>query len=640
MKISDLEQRISLFSLIEKNHNLQRVGNGVYRVDPCPVCGSKEHFTVYSNTNSYSSYSNCCGGGGVYRYLQEVEGLDERAAYKKLSELAGVEPVQNNFREQIKKAPAAPTARTQGLTNYINSLHDEAIKNYPEEMGNFFLKERMITTNEITKYKLSVFRDQDGLRAMLPVWRGGKVVFYTTRAIEGQEPKYKIAQGMRNEFFNADLLNESQDKPVIIVEGIFDALSLEYAGFNAIAINSLSNVNELKNRIRKSRHAQNTIFLTAFDNDVAGQEAAEKFTYKKVNIPERFNDINDWLKDDVFKLNQGEIKRLTIESNIEKQLETATQPDAVSDYLEEMFYSDIEAMKPYKDKKTGFSNLDKELKGLYPGLYVVGGASSVGKTTFIHQLADQVAEMGEHVIFFSLEQSRMELVSKSIARMTAKNDLNGAASSVSIRNGYKSEPITKALEAYKEPSKRVNVVEGNFNTNAVTIREYVERYREQNNVNPIVIVDYLQIMPAFDERANDKQKTDMNVTELKRMSRDMNLSVFVISSLNRQNYLSPIDFEAFKESGGIEYTADVVLGLQLEVLNNELFDKQNRMKEKREKINEARAENPRQIELVCLKNRNGKPFFKCNFTYWASYDFYEPNKIEDKQEGSKKVTRI
>ena len=115
---------------------------------------------------------------------------------------------------------------------------------------------------------------------------------------------------------------------------------------------------------------------------------------------------------------------------------------------------------------------------------------------------------------------------------------------------------------------------------------------------------------------------ESNVTELKRMSRSLEIPVFVISSVNRSNYLAPIDFEAFKESGGIEFTSDVVWGLQLDAINDELFNKEGKIKEKREKIRDAKAAIPRSIQLVCLKNRYGVSSYTAQFTYYPQYDYF------------------
>ena len=85
-----------------------------------------------------------------------------------------------------------------------------------------------------------------------------------------------------------------------------------------------------------------------------------------------------------------------------------------------------------------------------------------------------------------------------------------------------------------------------------------------------------------------------------------------------------IFFESFKESGGIEYSADVLLGLQLAIMNDDLFNQEKKIKEKRERVRAAKAENPRKIELVCLKNRYGRSSFKnpVLFDYYPEYDLF------------------
>ena len=42
-------------------------------------------------------------------------------------------------------------------------------------------------------------------------------------------------------------------------------------------------------------------------------------------------------------------------------------------------------------------------------------------------------------------------------------------------------------------------------------------------------------------------------------------------------------------------------GLQLQILNDELFNNEKKIKEKREKVRQAKKAIPREIELVCLK---------------------------------------
>jgi len=613
LKIAELKERTNLVELILQNHVIRKEGN-TYRVNPCPVCGGNDHFTVYPDTDSYYSFSGCCKGGSIYDYLQEVIGLSPEEARERLHELAGEEDTQKR-NEKIKGAAPRTPAKAEGEATPDADYTADILKAYHNQTDqdrSYFL-ERGIANELIDKYKLSVQLTNDGRRAVLPIWSGGKVVSYTARALDGQKSKYKNKTGSAP-LFNLDYIHEVTGNEIIIItEGIFDALSVESAGYKAIALGGVEHAKKLMQAIEATPEAKRNIFLTAFDNDEAGRTATAKLPFRALQIPAQYKDLNEWHTSE-----PG-----AIAESVREQISAAARPHAVSEYLEKAFITDIEKFKTYKDKKTGFANLDDKMNGLYAGLYVVGGISSLGKTTFVHQLGDQLAEMGDHVLYFSLEQSKLEIVSKSLSRITAKTDYAKAVPAINIRSGYKSDAVINAIRTYYEVSKRVNVIEGNFNTTVTEIREEIERYVSYNKVKPVVIIDYLQIITGVDGRQGDKQRIDNTVTELKRISRDLDLTVFVISSLNRGNYLTPIDFESFKESGGIEYTADVIWGLQLQVIHDDLFNKDKNLKEKREKIREAKAADPRKIELVCLKNRNGRPSFSCNFTYYPQYDLFE-----------------
>lgn len=306
----------------------------------------------------------------------------------------------------------------------------------------------------------------------------------------------------------------------------------------------------------------------------------------------------------------------------------ARTPDNVSSYISSLMAGEIDKFKQSKDRKTGFDNLDKEAGGLYPGLYILGAITSLGKTTFVHQIADNLAMSGEHVIYFSLEQSRLELVSKSIARITAQRDMKTAVNSLAIRAGKLPKHVLKASEDYcKAVENRLSIVEGNFNCSPGFIREYVERYIKANGAKPTVIIDYLQIMQADeDKRQSTKEVVDTVMTELRRMARDMDITILAISSVNRMNYLIPFDFESLKESGGIEYTADVVWGLQLScITHDEVFLKsgpKDKIAQKREIVRMAKAATPRKVELVCIKNRYGRSSYSCQFEYYPENDLY------------------
>lgn len=298
----------------------------------------------------------------------------------------------------------------------------------------------------------------------------------------------------------------------------------------------------------------------------------------------------------------------------------------MAEYYENQFASDVENFKKGGKLKSGYANIDA-ITNLYPGLYVIGAISSLGKTTFIHQMDDQMAEAGNHVLFFSLEQSILELASKSIARTMAQEDQKNGLSSLQVRRADLSDPqITAAIDKCKIYSDKMTIVECSFRATIDDITNTVQEYIKQNNVKPVVIIDYLQVIqPSPESKMTTKDLVDYHVRRLKVLQTDNQLTMIVISSLNRQNYMTAIDFESFKESGGIEYTADVLWGLQLQCIHNEPFTQQNKINEKRQKIIEAKKAVPRKIELICLKNRFGVSSYTCQFDYYPKYDWFKPD---------------
>lgn len=410
---------------------------------------------------------------------------------------------------------------------------------------------------------------------------------------------------------------------VFVTEGIFDALSIIEVGAMAIALNSTSNADLLIKQLEtKSTDAE---FIICLDNDEAGQKATAilkdgfnrlNISYTTANICGQYKDPNEALTGNR-KAFKAAVKAAAAQLD--------TKPDNTRSYIDKLMQDDIEKLKSAADRKTNFSELDRLSGGLYPGLYVLAATSSLGKTTFSLQIADNLAAAGHDVLFFSMEQSRLELVSKSLARMMAQKDREKAISSLAIRKGSRTAALTDAIIAYKEQiADRLSIIEGNFDCNISFIGEYIRRYIKRNNCRPIVFIDYLQILQPAEEhkRASTKEMVDSTVTELKRLSREFDITVFIISSVNRANYLTPIDFESLKESGGIEYTADVIWGLQLQCLNEPLFSEANKIKEKRQRIRQEKAADPRQIELLCLKNRYGVANFSCGFDYYPANDLF------------------
>lgn len=277
---------------------------------------------------------------------------------------------------------------------------------------------------------------------------------------------------------------------------------------------------------------------------------------------------------------------------------------------------------------TGFEDLDKALEGgLYEGLYCLGAVSSLGKTTLTMQIADQIAQQGEDVLIISLEMARTQLMAKSISRHTLieaqkENDIGLAKTSRGITTGARYEHysdkekqlIRKAIDKYSEYADHLYIKGEIGKIGTDEIREAVEKHKKIMGRAPILIIDYLQILKAYDVRATDKRNIDENVVALKQLSRDYKIPVFVISSFNREGYkggAKEATMTDFKESGAIEYGADVLIGLHFKGAGQPGFD-----------LDEAYNTEPREVELKILKNREGKPGQRIEYAYYPKFNYF------------------
>jgi len=146
MQLDELKMRVSLLDYIEQSGlRLEKAGQNVYRINPCPVCGHKDHFTIYPDTNSYVSFSECCNGGSIIDYMIEIEGLPKEEAINKLRTMAGQtditatkikqkdpEPVQTMQEGEKKELALLVMKAAQHKTDYYNSrgLSERIINQY------------------------------------------------------------------------------------------------------------------------------------------------------------------------------------------------------------------------------------------------------------------------------------------------------------------------------------------------------------------------------------------------------------------------------------------------------------------------------------------------------------------------------
>lgn len=603
----------------------------------CPIChsGKGENGTGAFNINPKDTTSwrcfSCGNSGDIFNLIglvRDLETFNQQLQYA--CEFFNIDFNSNDIelsqkefkKDDFKNAMKVPNG-TNKKENYFNYFK-ECNKQLAE-----FLKDkkeyRGISLETLNKFTIGYDKEKDSI--VIPT----KIYSYSLRSITGK----RIQKVTASNPINLKCLSQDLDVPIFVVEGEIDALSLEEIGHKAVGLGSTTNYNKLIEKLSKIGKLKKPLII-ALDNDDAGRKATLSLTNTlkdmkidyvvSMDIP--YKDPNEFLQADresFEKWAKETVKSAKTEK--ERYLDTSARANLQD------FINDIENSLNTPCIKTGFENLDSALGGgLYEGLYIIGAISSLGKTTLTLQIADQIAQNGTDVLFFSLEMARSEIMAKTISRTSFEiyltDDTNAISESdaksilgITDYNRYSKysdterKLIADSIKDYEKYAGNIYIQEGIGNIGVEQIRETVEKHVRFTGKTPIVIVDYLQILAPYNERATDKQNTDKAVMELKRISRDFKTVVFGISSFNRDNYNKAVSMQSFKESGAIEYSSDVLLGLQFKGVESNNFD-----------FNSAKNKNPREIELIVLKNRKGQTGNKVNFNFFPIFNYFEESK--------------
>ena len=215
---------------------------------------------------------------------------------------------------------------------------------------------------------------------------------------------------------------------------------------------------------------------------------------------------------------------------------------------------ELEKGDEYKGLKTGFALLDRALGGVH-GLNVIGGAPKVGKSTFLIQIASEMALKKIPILYYDFENGRQRIYQRTVSRLAqiATDDFASPA-----LGGEQQQRFNDACESLQKMLFHWRVV-NDRSINPELMRKHIDFIRhETKSEYTVVVVDSLHKLP-FKDFSERRTGIDAWLRQMESIRDEMQVSFMVISELSREatgSYREEPHMGVFKGSGDIEYSAD------------------------------------------------------------------------------------
>ena len=274
--------------------------------------------------------------------------------------------------------------------------------------------------------------------------------------------------------------------------------------------------------------------------------ASSEITEKAFEPNDNIDEILDEIEQRIFSISQSSQSQRFI--NIKEELKGA--------------YERIEKLHSgggaFRGIPTGFAQLDNILSGLQNSdLVIVGARPSLGKTSFVLDIARYVAIKKKHPIgIFSLEMSKEQIIDRLIAAEAEIPLWKLRTGRLSSDTDF--ELIQSALDTLSQAS--IFVEDAPF-LNILQMRSMARRLQMDQGLS-LLIIDYLQLLQPRRNSDNMVQQITEISRGLKGLARELNIPVIAVSQLSRavdQREIRIPRLADLRESGSIEQDADVVL---------------------------------------------------------------------------------
>ena len=532
----------------------------------CPICQNgtgKDGDGMSIDPKGDGTQLKCfkCGFyGDIVDLYQQQHNCDAGAAFSALYDLFGIS-IENDRAERpqshetaqsnIKVSPT-PKNATEGHTEAAESKADftgyyESCKSHiTDPAAQAYLTFRGLSNDLAARYWLG-YDAQTGF-LIIPC----ATSFYIARNTDRQSDfRYKNPTGASIELFNLKAVYNEAARPVYVVEGAIDALSILEAGGLAVALNSTANTRKLLAELEQRRTAATLILC--LDNDDSGRKASAELAeglqqlniaFTSANIAGQHKDANEALTADR-------------EAFIAAVQTTAKEIQYPGLLTTARAIATLEAVDDHYLELPHFPQLASTLKLKTHDTVVIAADTGAGKSSLslnlLHELQDKYP-----ALYVNLEMDAATVLQRLIAIHTGIE--------LDRIEGYKHDANTRAevnaAIAEITARKEIQLLEDVYDLKQ--IEAHIQAATAGRTEPTIVFIDTGLLVTLPNKSASRYERFTQISEELRRISRLNNVVMFVLLQQNREGkkeeQKAPTN-SSLKESGSWENDATKIMFL-------------------------------------------------------------------------------
>lgn len=224
-----------------------------------------------------------------------------------------------------------------------------------------------------------------------------------------------------------------------------------------------------------------------------------------------------------------------------------------ADFIEEMSSSGRRMI----GERTGYPGLDKKLNGHQKGdLIILAARPSMGKTALAVNIAKASAKYGIPTGVFSLEMPARQLMDRMIA------DVANIDSMRFYGGQFTQEEHQRIAEAQGKIWKLPLWIDDKGGLKIEQLKARARKYKKRMGLR-VLLIDYLQLIFSNTQYDNRNNELGYITGGLKALAKDLDITVVVLSQLNRECEKRPNPnkrprLSDLRDSGNIEQDADIV----------------------------------------------------------------------------------